>query len=378
MKHHEPYHIIQTILEELENVPNRKVDGFVGIDGYIDKIQQVVQKKDQEERQFYPTIAQLGDRIKQAAGLSSQFELVTHTVKLGGNAPIMANALGQLEIANTCLGTFGFPSNEPIFRTISTNCQLISVGKAAESNALEFNDGKLILSELSTFENLNWNKILEVGRVDAIQASLQKAELIALVGWCNLPHATNLWKGILELVAKIDYVSPPHFFFDLADPSGKTDESIENVLQLIASFGAIGKTTLGINENEAIQLHQILCRLNGKQLPFENLEQTGKFLFAELNLHQLLIHPVASCYLFNKRKTYHLEGKVIQHPKVSTGGGDNFNAGFCFGLLNGFTEEQSMILAMATSGAYVQAGKSPTVNDIKEYIEIWQKELNKL
>jgi sugar/nucleoside kinase (ribokinase family) len=68
-------------------------------------------------------------------------------------------------------------------------------------------------------------------------------------------------------------------------------------------------------------------------------------------------------------------GRYVKEPRISTGGGDNFNAGFCLGLLIGLSMEESMITAMANSGAYVQNGKSPSMNDLITYITQWQSEL---
>ena len=78
---------------------------------------------------------------------------------------------------------------------------------------------------------------------------------------------------------------------------------------------------------------------------------------------------------YQRENHYHLSGQLIEQPQVSTGGGDNFNAGFCFGLLNDFSVEESMILAMATSGAYVQNGNSPDQKSLMKYLSDWQSKL---
>jgi len=89
----------------------------------------------------------------------------------------------------------------------------------------------------------------------------------------------------------------------------------------------------------------------------------------------LLIHPIDSCYLFQDGNQFYLKGHVVAKPKITTGGGDNFNAGFCYGLLNSLSPEACMLTAMATSGAYVMYGESPTraslINYIKTFISAY-------
>ena len=44
-------------------------------------------------------------------------------------------------------------------------------------------------------------------------------------------------------------------------------------------------------------------------------------------------------------------GPFVQHPKISTGAGDHFNAGFALGRTLGFDLEQSLCCGVATSRA---------------------------
>ena len=48
----------------------------------------------------------------------------------------------------------------------------------------------------------------------------------------------------------------------------------------------------------------------------------------------------------------------VSDPKISTGAGDNFNAGFCAAQLLELDLESSVILANAVSGYYVRTGTS--------------------
>ena len=59
---------------------------------------------------------------------------------------------------------------------------------------------------------------------------------------------------------------------------------------------------------------------------------------------------------------------LCKEPKILTGGGDNFNAGFCFSLFDEFNLRESLVIANAVSGSYVKTGISPDVPALREFL----------
>src|SRR5262245_58635539 len=74
----------------------QQLTAFVGLDGFVDKIIHVVDQRNCAEA-FHrlATIAKFADRIAAASGRSTNIEVVTQQTKLGGNGPILANALAS-------------------------------------------------------------------------------------------------------------------------------------------------------------------------------------------------------------------------------------------------------------------------------------------
>ena len=70
-------------------------NSIVGLDGFVDKIVAPVEKRHGLGDNFdpVPTIAEMGAKISAAAGKSANIELYPRFEKLGGNGPIMANAM---------------------------------------------------------------------------------------------------------------------------------------------------------------------------------------------------------------------------------------------------------------------------------------------
>jgi hypothetical protein len=346
---------------------------FVGFDGFVDKIKRAVKEKRNTRTVYFDSIRDFADRILMACGKSGQIQMDTHRIKLGGNAPILSNTLGKLGIRTYCLGSMGYPERHKIFSEMNSFCETISVLEPGLSDAIEFHDGKLIFSELEIFEQYTWSNIKKVAGLERISKSVSDTSLIAFVDWANLPHASDIWQGMLDDVIKPSKRRDFLFLFDLCDPSKKTTQQIDEVLDLISSFSPYGKVTLGLNENETLR---IWAAIRGVDFLTERAKvppavEAGDFLYKSMNIDSLLVHPIDRSIIYRPHETVELQGRLVTKPRVLTGGGDNLNAGFCVGLLSGFTIPQCMLLGMAASGAYIENGASPDRQDIIEYLDVW-------
>ncbi len=68
---------------------------LVGLDGFVDTIVSPVALREGQGEAFTPitTIPEFAERIAGASGMSTNIEFFPRMEKLGGNGPIMANAL---------------------------------------------------------------------------------------------------------------------------------------------------------------------------------------------------------------------------------------------------------------------------------------------
>lgn len=365
---------------------------FAGFDGFIDRIQKAVKKKHSARDEYFTSISEFADYLKTLAGKSGQVELITEKTKMGGNAPIMSNSLARLNVNVTCLGTMGFPGINPVFEAMHPSCQKISVSPPGISNAFEFSDGKLIFSELDELANYDWNQIAKNGDLNRVRKTALENQLFALVNWVNLPHATLIWQEFHNKIVKHGGKKDNYFMFDLCDPSKKSTQEIDEVLDLISDFSYYGNVTLGLNENEANKIWMALTGKREDEIP--SLEIAGRFIYQSMNIDTLLIHPIDRTLVFTNNMTpervprsskeprpkpivLEMQGNVVLKPKVLTGGGDNLNAGYCLGLLAGYEIHYCLLLGMAASGAYIQNGFSANVDGLIEYIDKWAIKLTR-
>src|SRR5690242_10706713 len=146
----------------LDAAANRtaQLTAFIGLDGFVDEILHVVDKRETAEKyQRLPTIAQLAQRLAAAAGRSTNVELVSQLTKLGGNGPIMANALASFGLKVTYLGILGYPNLHPVFAEFAKRAQVHSIAEPGYTDALEFEDGKIMLGKHQSLKQMNWSNI---------------------------------------------------------------------------------------------------------------------------------------------------------------------------------------------------------------------------
>jgi sugar/nucleoside kinase (ribokinase family) len=189
-----------------------------------------------------------------------------------------------------------------------------------------------------------------------------QAKLIALTDWTLYPHMTACWRLMREQVfSKLTH--HPFFFFDLVDPSGRSQEDIRAMLKELSAFSQNGRVTLGLNQNEA----NILCRC----LDLEESEPTSQAQGIQhtLGIQEVVIHAHKFAVLAGENERARAEGPYCPTPKKSTGAGDRFNAGYALGLLLDLPPEDRLLLGCASSGLYVRLGKSPTLNEFITFLE---------
>jgi hypothetical protein len=331
---------------------------MVGYDGFVDEIIAVVDKRlDFERHTTIDTIEVFADKVRAASGRSSNFELVVKAVKLGGNGPIMANALGAAGLPITYIGNLGYPTLHPVFEELAERSTMYSIAEPGHTDALEFSDGKLMMGKLATLKDVNWANLKERIGLDRIVEAFENARLISAVNWTMVPAMEGIWEGLIgEVLPKLSQ-QKRIYFFDLADPEKRTSEDKRRVLGFIKQFMPFGEVVLGLNLKEAIQVAEVLDLPEVREMEIEL--DAGRIREA-VGISGVVIHPRSGAAADIRGECATFLGPMVQEPMISTGGGDHFNAGFCLGLLLDMPVAESLCLGTATSGYYVRTAISPS------------------
>jgi sugar/nucleoside kinase (ribokinase family) len=344
------------------------IKALVGLDGFVDEIIAVVDKRHgHEEYDAVTTIQHFGGKISGAAGQSSNYELVVKQRKLGGNGPIMANALASLGMGVTYVGNLGYPEIHPVFQDFAKKAHVISIGEPAHTDALEFSDGKLMLGKLTPLNEVNWDNLLARVGEEKLKQLIGQARLIGMVNWTMLPHMSRIWAKLLdEIIPNIER-HQRKLFIDLADPEKRTHEDILDAMKLLTRFQDQVDVILGLNLKESTEVADVLG-LPGRSDPEGAIEEVARAIREKLHLSCVVIHPRRSAAAATEHHSARFAGPFVEKPKISTGAGDHFNAGFALAQVLGMSLEESLCAGVATSGYYVRTAHSPSALELSQFL----------
>jgi sugar/nucleoside kinase (ribokinase family) len=347
---------------------------LVGFDGFVDSIIHVVDKRHSMKLDGFTrirTIEHFAGRAAAAAGKSANIELVVEEDRFGGNGPLMAGGLGRAGAAVTYIGTVGRVDNprevDPIYQPFAARCKrVIPVGPPAHTDALEFDDGKLMLGKPRNVMNVDWSSLKQSVGAERLFALFENAALIGIVNWVMMGGVESIWDGLCdEVFPKLGGAAKKkRVFLDLCDPAKRSDSDIEGALVKIRRIDALVPVTLGLNLSEAERIGAVL-KLDALQDAHgpgrgQSVRFGAEAIRAKLGIDCVVIHPREGAAAANAKGMSHwFDGPFITEPKLSTGAGDHFNSGFALGQLCGMELDECLALACATSGAYVRDAQSP-------------------
>lgn len=347
-----------------------QLTAFIGLDGFVDEILHVVDKRESAENfTRLSTITQFSARLAAAAGKSANIELVSQFTKLGGNGPIMANALASFGLNVTYLGNLGFPNLHPVFADFARRAKVFSIAEPGYTDALEFDDGKIMLGRHQSLKHVNWENIESRFGHDNFAERFLGADLVGFVNWTMLTSMSDIWSALHKEICPAIIGPRRALFFDLADPEKRTQADILGALDLITAFQKYFDVILGLNEKEGYEIAAALGIV--VQPTPEKLRHLARDLRERLQLDTLVIHPTSCAVASGPDGTFEVAGPFTLKPKITTGAGDHFNSGFCLGKLLHFPTPDCLLTGVATSGYYVRTAQSPAIPDLANLLRNW-------
>lgn len=353
--------LLQKVAAKLE-ANNDEKNILVGYDGFIDEIIHVVRKrKNQTSFERMDTITEFSERIGKAAGLSANIEFVPQQIKLGGNGPIMADSLLNQGHHVSYAGSIGKNGIHPVFQEFGNRCKhLISFEEPGHTDALEFMDGKLMLGKISHMTGVDWKNLIEQCPREQLTKIVSETDLLSFNNWTMLSGMNAIMEGMLSIIREIDH--KPTTFIDLADPQKRLDKDILEVLELISEMGKETNMILSMNKNESIIVAELL------NANHDDVIHRAVKIREKLKISHVVIHPLHGAAAATKNWAGYVIGPYTEKPKLTTGAGDNFNAGFCNALLRGFSTEECLAIGVNTSGFYVRNAHAPNKQELIDFL----------
>ncbi|MBS4013279.1 MAG: carbohydrate kinase family protein [Bacteroidetes bacterium] len=354
--------IIKQAAEKLQK-SEKSMHCLVGFDGFVDEIIHVVDKrKNLTEHERVPDIKTFAEKIASLAGLSGNLELVPIQTKLGGNGPIMANALIAQNHNVTYIGALGKHYVHPVFREFADSCkQVVSLTDPGFTEALEFFDGKLMMGKMNNLPEVSYDHLIEKLPEPELKKIMSDISLIGFTNWTMLYSLNSIIEKFSSIIA--EQKNKPLVFIDLADPEKRTTEDIKGVLNLISKIPT--KTILSMNQNESSIISNVLG------IKEEELQKRASKIREKINVFGIVIHPTNGAAIACENETAWVDGPYTPKPKLTTGAGDNFNAGFCNAWMNGLGPAECLAAGVSSSGFYVRNARSVNRMELINFMKNW-------
>ncbi len=341
----------------------------LGFDGFVDLVIRPVEKRaDENNCTYFPTIDKFGEKITSLAGRSGNIELIVSSTDFGGCGPHCANGLANMGIPCTCVGAMGYPEKNSVFN-LNENCKTISISEPGYSYVFEFGDGKIIMSDIEKISRLKWCDLIERISIDDLVKIFDDADIITLVNWSYLVHFHEIYEKFLEIIMPKLSQKDRKIYIDIADCAKRRPEEIKAALKMFGKYSEYAPTYLGLNKSEAMVMHSILG-----EGEYEGSLPIARKIKEYSGIGTVIIHPVDSSAAVFDGGEIEVQGILCEKPKKTTGGGDNFNSGFCAGLLGDLDIKSCLISGMTTSYLYVKNGHCNSFDDIAEAMKMYDDE----
>jgi len=345
---------------------------FLGIEGFVDKIWSVVRVRHSEsDFEVMESMVEWADRINAAAGSSGSIERILKRSAAGGFTSNVGKALSTLcgRTGNVHLvGLFGVPTIRDILREqlIDTyNCVLYSMGNPGETDAFEFDDGKIMMAAFGDSNQLDWNQIISSVGQDFLVQELDASKVWGVGYWSAIPHMSEIFTRLQEDVFPnlSQSTGGKHLVLDLSDLQKKPRETLQDLVDILPRFEDSVRTVLLLNDRELETLSSFLGGGAG-QTPLE----LTKLVQQDLNLSFVLAHSPEWATVCSTREEVIVANANTPSPRFTTSAGDHFTAGICFGLLAGLDADILPILGNCTTCYFVRTGISPSAQDIQQFL----------
>ncbi len=347
---------------------NLKGKILLGCDGFVDETYQIVDVR-QSPTEFVPMqrLRQFGELIVARADGGVGLELVPKRRCEGGfgiNTGRVAACLGL----KPCLpGLYGRDAIDPAYHEFQDTCELLSLGDPALTIALEFGDGKVLMSDLQAVSNLTWSDLQRQFGEAKLKELFAGVDILGLGYWSLTAHFDGLFEGFMSQYANT--TPPRRMFFDFADIKKKSGESFARSLELIRAHNDRIPMTFSLNEHEVMEL---LSRIGVERPVLEPAAVAAALTVArqKIGFDELVVHTPEFGAASSAREG---EAFAIQERQTKVvrlaGAGDSFNGGYLCASLGDLPLKQRLVVANAVTAFFVTHATGPTEEQLLAQIE---------
>ena len=341
---------------------------LLGCDGFVDETYEIVEVRT-SQTEFTPMkkLRQFGELIVARADGGVGVELVPKRRCEGGfgiNTGRVAACLGLYPLLP---GLYGSQAIDPAYEEFKDICDLASLGDPALTIALEFGDGKVLMSNLEAVSSLTWEDFKKHFGDTKLKEMFSGVDILGLGYWSLTANFDTLFQGFM---GQYENLTPPRrMFFDFADIKKKSSESFIKSLELIQCFNSKIPMTFSMNEHEVLEL---LSRI-GVQLPELKPTAIASALTAareKIGFDELVVHTpeFAASSSAAEGEAFAIQDRQTNVVRLA-GAGDSFNGGYICASLGDLPAKERLVIANAVTAFFVTRATGPTKEELLAQIE---------
>ncbi|KAB1197915.1 MULTISPECIES: PfkB family carbohydrate kinase [Haloferax] len=344
------------------------VDGgrvVFGFDGYIDRVREVVsERQSADEFDRVPTLAAFADRVNASveAESSLSFEWIQEGVRTGGHVSHLARAFGEMGFDPAIVGCLGDPPEEPFVDEFGA-FPLETLGSPGYTDAVEFSDGKLMLTEIGVQIRLDWAQLESQVGVDRLSELVDGTELFGMGYWSEMPELPDVARGIREELWPTLSNPPETLLLDPGDLRKREPDVVSEGVAQVSALDDVVDVVVSANRYET----RYLAQLAGTEE--ETFERESRAAFDHLGVTRFVGHGIDGAYLVDDEGVERVGVPRTDDPVLTTSSGDHFNAGLALGHVLGLGRAESLVVGNAVAGYFVRNGTPPTYEDVRTFVE---------
>lgn len=358
-----------------------------GFDGFLDTVRVLVdERQDADSFDRVERLADMADHVADSAARNSSvtFEWVTRGRRTGGHVAHLSRALGTLGFDPTMVGRFGRPPAEPFAREFADR-DLLSVGTPSRTDAVEFDDGKLLLPEMIDVQQFDWATMRERVGLEALAERLEHLDLLGVGYWVDTPRIRTVLEGLrTELFPTLS--SPPdRLLFDPGDLRQIDADRVRAGSRALTRLDETVPVTVSANRSETAVLADVVGAEDGPRSPNEaddgdpvagrsgggdrlGLADDARTARAGLGVTRFVAHGAEGAVAVTDEGLARVRAPRVRDPELTTSAGDHFNAGLAVGLLAGMDEPAALVAACSLAGQFVRTGDPPSPDAFRSFV----------
>ena len=146
-------------------------------DGFIDEVWELVDTRNSVDSfTLLGQMKQFSDRIAMAGTGGMGIEITKKRRDFGGFTCNIGCAAASLGVDVVMAGLYGKGEMDPVFKPLEKLSRVITMGDPATTHVLEFNDGKILMTDMQALFDMTWPFLIDALGKDALVDLLVKSD----------------------------------------------------------------------------------------------------------------------------------------------------------------------------------------------------------